>query len=250
MINKSRRDAHIERMRKKYPDKKFEDDEEIFGTISDDYDQYEQDNRTMREENDAMRGREKTLSDMFAADPRAAYFMNDWREGGDPVMGLVRRFGTEVKDILDDPAMQDKIEAANKEYLDRVAKSKELDAEYESNMDATLETLRKYQEQEGVSDEDIDNICAAWLQIVRDGVMGKLTTETITLISNALNHDTDVADAREEGEVKGKNSRIVEKMRKQKMGDGTMPLSGRNNSGGGDQKPKSVFDLAREWQDS
>ena len=40
---KSRRDQQLERQRKKYPDKKFEDDEEIYGQIYDDYDQYEQD---------------------------------------------------------------------------------------------------------------------------------------------------------------------------------------------------------------
>ena len=49
---KSRRDQQLERLRKKYPDKKFEDDEEIFGQISDDYDQYEHDL-------DGYRGREK-----------------------------------------------------------------------------------------------------------------------------------------------------------------------------------------------
>ncbi len=51
---KSRRDQHIERLRKKYPDKKFEDDEEIYGQISDDYDQYEQ-------ELEGYRGREQSL---------------------------------------------------------------------------------------------------------------------------------------------------------------------------------------------
>ena len=38
---KSRRDQHLDRLRSKYPDKKFEDDEEIYGQISDDYDTYE-----------------------------------------------------------------------------------------------------------------------------------------------------------------------------------------------------------------
>lgn len=74
---RSRRDQHLERMRKKYPDKKFEDDEEIFGAISDDYDQFEQ----TSQENEAMKAREKSMSDMFRSNPNAAFFLNDMREG-------------------------------------------------------------------------------------------------------------------------------------------------------------------------
>ena len=237
---RSRRDQHLERLRTKYPEKKFEDDEEIFGQISDDYDAFET-------ENGAMKEREKTLSDMFAADPRSAYFLNDMREGNDPVYGLVKRFGQEVKDVLDDPDMQEKLKEANQEYLERVARNRELEEEYEKNMDLTLATLSQYQESHGLSDEEIDAICAAWLQIVRDGVMGKLTTETITLMANALNHDTDVANAQEEGEVAGRNAKIVEKMRNSKKGDGIQNLNGRNGTPGrGAEKPQSVFDLARE----
>lgn len=235
----SRRDKHLERLRKKYPDKQFEDDEAIFGQISDDYDQFEQ-------ENNAMKEREKAMSDMFRADPRAAFFLNDMREGKDPVMCLVSRLGTEVKDVIDDPAMQEKIKEANQEYLDRVAKSRKLDEEYERNMDETLsKTLLEYQRQNGLSDEEIDAICAAWIQIVRDGVMGKLTRETITLIANAINHDTDVANAQEEGEVAGRNAKIVEKMRNSKKGDGINNLNGRNGTPS-QNKPRSIFDLARE----
>ena len=105
---KSRRDQHLDRLRSKYPDKKFEDDEEIYGQISDDYDTYEA-------ELEELRGREKSLSDMFAADPRSAQFLTDMHNGNDPVLGLVRNFGVEIKDVLDDPEMQDRIAEANKE---------------------------------------------------------------------------------------------------------------------------------------
>lgn len=238
---KSRREQHLERLRKRYPEKDFADDEALFGQISDDYDQYERENGEMKE-------REKKLSDMFRADPRSAFFLNDMREGTDPVIGLIKRFGQEVKDVLDDPAMQEKIKEANQEYLERVSKSRALDEEYDKNMDGTLATLSEYQEKLGLADEEIDAICAAWLQIVRDGVMGKLTTETITLIANALNHDSDVANAQEEGEIAGRNAKILEKMRQSKKGDGLASLNGRNNPGvqQGNGGPKSMFDWAKE----
>ena len=121
---KSRRDQQLERLRKKYPDKKFEDDEEIYGQIYDDYDQYEQDLSGYKD-------REKAMSDMFAADPRSAQFLADMHNGNDPYVGLVKNFGIEIQDVLDDPEMQEKIAEANKDYVERVAKSRQLDEEYE-----------------------------------------------------------------------------------------------------------------------
>ena len=238
---KSRRDQHLDRLRTKYPEKKFEDDDEIFGQISDDYDSFEA-------ENGAMKEREKSLSNMFRENPQAAFILNDMRQGGDPVLSLVKRLGIEVRDVMDDPAMQDKLEAANKEYLERVARSKQLDEEYERNMDTTLtKTLPEYQQQNGLSDEQMDAIGAAWIQIIREGIMGILSPETITLIANALNHDADVANAQEEGEVAGRNAKIVEKMRNSRKGDGITNLNGRNGTPSQSaNKPQSVFDLARE----
>ena len=235
----SRRDQHLARLRNKYPDKKFEDDEEIFGQISDDYDQFEQENGVMKE-------REKAMSDMFVADPRSAFFLNDMRQGKDPVMGLINRFGSEIKDVLDDPAMQEKIKEENQAYLEGVANNRKLEEEYNKNMDATLQTLSQYQQSNNLSDEEIDALCTAWLQIVRDGVMGKLTPETITLIANAINHDADVANAHDEGLTTGKNTKIVEKMRQSKKGDGIANLNGSNGSPRQKNQQRSIFDLARE----
>lgn len=237
---KSRRDQHLERLRKKYPEKKFEDDEEIYGQISDDYDNYEA-------ELERYRARDKSLSDMFAADPRSAQFLTDMHNGIDPVIGLVRNFGVEIKDVLDDPEMQDKIAEANKDYVERVAKSKKLDEEYEKNMDTTLETLRQFQSERGMSDEQIDKLYELLLGIVRDGVMGKFSTETLDMASKALNYDADVATAGEEGEIAGRNAKIVEKLRKSKKGDGTAPIGGKNGQGAAPtRKEQSMFDLAKE----
>ena len=235
---KSRRDQHLDRMRKKYPDKKFEDDEEIFGAVSDDYDSYEQ-------ELEGYRGREKTLSDMFAADPRSAQFLTDMHKGLDPVLGLVRNFGIEIKDVLDDPEMQDKIAEANKDYIERVAKSKKLEDEYAANMDQTLETLRNYQSQQGLSDEEIDEVMNKIISVVNDGVMGKFAPETLDLFLKGINHDNDVAMASEEGEVAGRNAKITENLRKSQKGDGTNPIGGRNGTVAPPKKNGgSIFDIA------
>lgn len=234
---KSRRDQQLERLRKKYPGKKFEDDEEIYGQISDDYDQYEHDL-------DDYRGREKALGDMFSADPRSAQFLADMHNGQDPVLGLVKNFGIEIKDVLDNPEMQDKIAEANREYVERVARSKQLDEEYEKNMDASLATLRQFQEERGMNDEQIDAVADAMLTVVKDGVMGKFSRETLEMFVNAINHDSDVANASEEGRVAGRNAKIVEGLRKQNKGDGTSPLNGKNGGAPKNKRNMDIFDFA------
>lgn len=235
---KSKREEQLERLRKKYPDKKFADDEEIYGQISDDYDQYEKDLAAYKE-------REKSLSDMFSADPRSAQFLADMHNGKDPVLGLVRNFGIEIKDVLDDPEMQDKIAEANKDYVERVAKSKQLDEEYEKNMQETLSTLRAFQEARGMSDEEVDEVAEAMIGIVRDGIMGKFSKETLSMIADALNHDKDVAAAAEEARVAGRNAKITEQLRKPQKGDGTMPLGGKNGAVS-TRRRGNMFDLASE----
>ncbi len=237
----SKRAKHLDRMRKKYPDKNFEDDEEIFGAISDDYDQYEQ-------ELNGHRDREKTLSDMFAADPRSAQFLTDMYKGNSPWASYIRLFGPELKDSLDDPETAKQIAEAESEYVERVAKSKKLEEEYEGNMQTTLDNLRTFQEERGLSDDQIDEVVAVLIGIVRDGVMGKFAPETLDMILKAINHDADVAAAGEEGEVAGRNAKITEALRKSRKGDGTNPIGGKNNTQGaaGRQRPKSIFEEAAD----
>ena len=97
-----------------------------------------------------------------------------------------------------------------------------------------------------LSDEQIDAVVNAILTVVRDGVMGKFSKETLAMFVNAINHDSDVASASEEGRVAGRNDKIVEGLRKRDKGDGTLPLNGKNGGAPGKQKSQSIFDIANE----
>lgn len=219
--DKSKRDITLERLKVKYPDGNFEDDEAIFGQINDDYDSYDNELATYKEH-------EKGLADMFSADPRSAAFLTDWRDGEDPTIGLVRKFGVEIKDVLDDPEMQEKIAEANKEYLDRVAQEKELEETYQANLTESLETISSIQEEKGYSDEQIDQAFEWLMGVIQDGVVGKFTPEIIDMAMKAQNYDADVAQAEAEGEVKGRNARIKEQLRTRKQGDGIAALDGKS----------------------
>ena len=227
---KSNRDRYTERLKTKYPDKEFVDDEALFGQINEDYDSYDSELTGYRE-------REKSLADLFASNPRSAAFLMDWRNGEDPVIGMVRKFGDDFKAALEDPEKQEALAAANKEYAERIAQEEQYESEYQKNISETLQTLEQMQQEEGLSDEDIDGAMDFLVGIMRDGLLGKFSRESITMALKAIKHDSDVEQADHEGEVRGRNSKIEEKLRKGSRSDGTASLGGKNGGAATRQMP-------------
>lgn len=225
---KSKRELALERLQSKYPDEQFDDDEQLFGRINDEYDEY--DSRLAGYEE-----REGKFSDMFTSDPRSARLMMGWKDGDDPAVALIRLYGDDIKDALDDPEKQEAIAEANKEYMERVAKERQYEEEYSANLVESLTLLEKAQQERGLSDEQIDDAMAWFIGVAKDAMMGKFSPETIEMIIKAQNYDNDVAQAGEEGEVRGKNAKVTETLRKPTRGDGTAQLDGKN--GGGRRKP-------------
>ncbi|MFC2812204.1 MAG: hypothetical protein ACFN4S_00075 [Prevotella conceptionensis] len=238
--NRSKRDLLMERLAKKYPDKDFSDDENLFGQISDDYDAND-------EELNGYKEREGKFADLLNSDPRSASFLVDWKNGKNPLIALIERFGEEdFRDALDDPALREQLSEANQKFVERVAKEKELEEEYNSNITETLAYLDKLQEEDGLSDEEIAEIVQFLANIVKDGIVGKFTPESIEMARKALHHDENVAVASEEGEVRGRNAKIEEKLRKKGAGDGLPHLDGKNGVKEKEHKrPQTIFDEAR-----
>lgn len=234
---KSRRDNVIERLKKKYPDRDYPDDEALFSQINDDYEDYE-----------GYKDRESKLVDMFNKDSRSAQFITDMARGEDPWINVIKRLGIDgITDLLNDPGKQEVYAEANKEYVEKLAREKELEEEYKTNLQASLELLEKIQKEKGLSDEQIDAAYDLINQIANDAVLGKLSEQTVDMALKAINHDADVESAASEGVIAGKNTKIEEKLRKPNKGDGTPNLQGSNNAPSKQQKRrKSIFDWAQE----
>jgi hypothetical protein len=222
---KTKRELVMERMASRHPDKNYSDDEALYGQIIEDVAQSDDEIAKYKE-------REQTFADMFTADPRSAQFIVNWRNGEDPTVGLIRQFGMEIKDAIDDPEMQEAIAQANKEYVERVAEEKEYEEMYKRNLEQTLRDLDAIQKEMGLSDEQAEGALMFLHTISSDGVLGKFSPESIKMALKAMNHDADVAQAAHEGEVKGRNIKIEEKLRTKKKGDGTAPLDGKNSNMG------------------
>ncbi len=240
--SKSRRETALERLKARYPDKSFEDDESMYGQLLDDYDAGEQ-------ELNGYKDREKAFSDLFTSDPRSAKFLTDWKNGKNPAVALVEMFGDDFVEELKDPDKQEELAQASKDFAERVAKEKEYDEEYTKNIDASREMIEQLQQEEGLSDEDIDRAMEYLVGIMKNGILGKFSKESVLMALNALDHDSDVAAAEEEGRVAGRNTKIQEKLRQRDKGDGTANLAGKNGTGSKRQSNRpSIFALAEEAQ--
>lgn len=217
----SKRDSFKKRLSEKYPGKNFDDDEELFGQIGSDYDESEKRLSKYKEDEDKLLG-------MFDADPRNGELLADMANGGDPRLALIRLYGEGVSDIINDPEKQEEVAAANKEYLERVAKEKSLEEEYQKNLDQSLQDVDEWQKDNGLSDEQVDEAFQFIINLASDAIVGKFSTESLDLARKAITHDTDVENASEAGEIKGRNAKIDMKLKKKGNGDGVPSLGGKS----------------------
>ena len=233
---KSKRDLFAERLKSRYPDKEFADDEAMYGQAGEDYDAYENELNGYRE-------REGKLTDMFSRDPRSAQFIADMAKGADPWIAVIERLGVDgITDLMNNPSKKEAYEEANRAYAERVAKEKELEAEYERNQAESIKLREELDGQYG--EETVDAALGVIDQMMKDAIMGKITRETFEMALKVVNHDADMTNARSEGEIAGRNAKIEERMRRQKSGDGMPVMGGANAGASGKNKKLSIFDYA------
>ena len=211
---KSKRDTFLSG---RYPGRQFADDEEMFGQIGQDFE-------TLENEKNELAQREKDFSNFLSADPRNSGLFMRIKRGEDPILWLVRQYGPDIADRVNDPEFQKQLEEARQDYLSQLKESEKLEKEYSDNIEATNATIDQFEAE--VGEDGANAVMKALSDIVHDYLVGKVTPETLKMVSNALNYETDIANASKDGEVRGRNSKIDEKLRKSAKGDGTVPPGG------------------------
>ena len=235
---KSRKELFVEKLKAKYPDIDFNDEEAMFGRIDDDFASHE-------EELGKYKKRESELASLVGKDPRAAQFLSDMASGKDPWLAVLERLGIDgVSDLINNPEKQEEYAEANRKYVERIAKEKSLDEEYHANFDESMKMLEQMQTERGLDDATIDAAMDLIMKITFEAIIGKFTPETVEMALKAINYDAEVEAARSEGVVAGKNAKIDEgKLRKSNTGDGLPAMGGTNNAPERQKRRKNFFDL-------
>lgn len=237
---KSSRENLLSRARERFPDRTFADldatePQEGVADLDDAIDEMLQEYATNQSAYDEKNSR---LTDLLISDPSAAEFVQKWIETGDPRSALVETFG-------DDLGMSEEGQANFKGQLDswreRKAANDALEADAENNWQASLSALEEWGDGKGLSLEQKRDVMLRLLAITFNGMENKYAAEDFDLAYNAINHDTDVAAAREEGEVAGRNAKI-EAARRDRNTTEAMPPAPIGGQGGKtrERRPQAV----------
>lgn len=220
-----------------YPDIDMNDEEAYFGALNDENEKNSQNSQKLKdyEEN------EKRLGDAFDTDPRTAgLFLELTREGGKPLDYLIDHYGQEFVDAINDPdnaEFREKLAKKQQEELQRIADNEKNEDERADNLEASLDALTEAGQELGLSDDQLADVFKQFMQFTEDLINDKVSKEWWTIIAKGLSHDADVEQASVEGEVKGKNAKIKEKLDREK------PSALNVSSGGGMTAGKKAQDL-------
>ena len=214
----------LDRARERFPDRKFADLDatepqegvaDLDAAIDEILEDYASRQATY-DENDTK------LKNLLVSDPSSAEFIQRWVETGDPRTALVETFGEELG-MSEERAAE--FEGQLESWRARKAENDALNAEAEANWDQSLLALEEWGNAKGLSLEQKRDIMVRLLAIVTGGIVNKYGPEDFDLAYNAINHDADVAAARAEGEVAGRNERIAAARRNRNAADALPPTA-------------------------
>lgn len=226
----SSRESLLARARERFPDRQFADLDatetpEGVADLDEAINEMLDDLTTSQAAYDEKNNR---LRDLLMTDPDSAEFIQKWVETGDPRTALVEVFG-------DDLGMSEEAQGNFKGQLDSWRERKKandaLNEQAEANWNKSLEDLEAWGDSKGLSLEQKRDVMLRLLAIAFNGMENKYSPEDFDLALNAINHDADVAAAKQEGEVKGRNEKIAV-ARRDRNAASTMPPAIPGGQGG------------------
>lgn len=201
IVAKKKKDLFLEKLKAKYPEMDFDDEENLYGQVDQDYSEYE------TKLTDSSRN-EQELTNLLSSDPRSADFLINWKNGDNPIVLLMRMFGDDFREALDDPQLQDKLAEARNAYIERQTKDKSLQEDAKANLAQSLEDLDALQAECKLNDQQTDTIFKTLMEIADGAIVNKVSKETWSFLHKAINYEKDIAAAVHEAEVRGRNTKI------------------------------------------
>lgn len=224
---RSNRDVYLDRMRSRFPDVDFEDEEARYGAylgydddLNDRYGRLEESDRKMKE--------------LFGRDPRFMDMMYDISvRGEDAPVSFARHFGDMMEEDLRDPDVAKRVAEANRERIQAKAREEEeserLRAEHDQNLEESGRVISAFAEEHELSDEEMGELVDLFVRISDEGLTGKIREETLDLLRKGKQYDADVSAAESRGLVDGRNERISLERRRE-GGDGLPHVHGAVNN--------------------
>ena len=215
---KTKKDMFLERLRAKNPDIDTNDEEQLYGTIGDNYDNFER-YRTERDNVDKMMG------DRFNSDKRfGQFFLGAIQEGSNPIAELVKVYGEDIREYLDNPDNADELNKAQQEKLSKMADAEKSEGQYSENLKTSFELLDQFQQENSLTDDQADEIFTALVSDAENIILGNFSADMFSAKMKALNYDKDIEATKHDAYVEGKNEKIMEKKKATQVNDNVPPM--------------------------
>lgn len=205
---------YADRLAKAYPGREFKSDEEHEAGMEEHMTELEGYMEKGKSSN-------SKLIAMFEAEPQIGEIVRDCINGSSFREALARHVSPEdLTAIEGDPDY----EGWNKNKTEReskVAEKNKFQEDYEKNIGTSEQAITAYVEKQGLTEEQADAFFQKFDDMLDNVNKGIITEQHLEAWMKALNYDTDVIVATEQGKIAGRNEKIVAtKETAKKEGDG------------------------------
>lgn len=224
------RESFMARVKEKYPDHDYEDEDARYGA----YNQYLDE---VTQERDKYKESDQKFADAYSKDPRfAAIAQEAVKEDGDVTSKMIEVYGKDVMDAWNDPDQIEALTEAQNKYLANVAETEEIRKQQEANKAETDKVIAEYLQENNMSPEEGEKFLEGFYTMIEDALLGIIKREYLESYAKAQNYESDLRDAAVAGEVKAKNER-AERQIKKEIGDGVPDVS-QGQDDNQERKPK------------
>lgn len=247
----SARDRYRGRYSEAHPDLNLDDDEAFYTQANQNLDELE-----------GFRQSNKELGEAMDKAPILAGLVLAAKNGQNPYAYLVENIGPDmdIRALADNPEFATQMGEALKKFQENQDKAQDKAKEIGENMANSIQVLKQYQEEKGLSDDECVKMIAdffgdydengepvekaSFMQNAANGIVTKGMWEALF---NARHYDSDIASATEKARASALNEKVQNNL---KSFDAGVPnLSGRGGKGAGERKPAKKGGFASFGED-
>lgn len=227
---------YADRLSKAFPDRQFEKDEDFDSALDEHLDELEgyKERGTLAN---------KRLIALFDAEPQVGDVVRDMINGASFREALARHMSPEDLTAIEGDPDYEGWSKNKAEREERTSKREARMKEREANLQVTQEAIDTFAAENNMSEEDAANFLGKLDQLIDDFNAGKISKEVLTTMKKAWDYDNDIATAKDEGEIAGKNQNIVAKKEAaQPIGDGIPKITSTSEIKEPAPREKSYFE--------
>lgn len=184
----------------------------------------------LRQYKETMEKDNQLIMDVLDAEPRLAKIFQDLSMGATLREALARHFDPD--DLVAQEGDPD-FEAWEKNRNARIQEMKtrrETDEKIAANQKMTMAEIRAFAEENNMDKEQAIEFLGKLDELFTNVYSGLIDRKTLTFLKKAIDADQMVNEAREEGEIAGRNTRIKETIAPVKSGDGLPKIAATENT--------------------